>query len=64
MGAHSHRRRMILPFERNLLKDIRPNQLVQMVKDACQGKTQPHPDIAQKLMAMIAGTNQPTKKDP
>jgi DNA-binding NarL/FixJ family response regulator len=38
-----------------LLKDIKPDQLVQAVREACQGKTQLHPDIAQKLMAMIAG---------
>lgn len=38
-----------------LLKDITPDQLVQAVREAFQGKTQLHPDIAQKLMAMIAG---------
>lgn len=38
-----------------LLKDIRPDQLVQSVREAFQGKTQLHPDIAQKLMAIIAG---------
>ncbi len=38
-----------------LLKDIRPDALVQAVREAYQGKTQLHPDIAQKLMALIAG---------
>jgi DNA-binding NarL/FixJ family response regulator len=42
-----------------LLKDIRPNELVQALRDAFQGKTQLHPDIAQKLMAMVAAKSQP-----
>jgi serine/threonine protein kinase len=37
-----------------LLKDIRPDALVQAVREANQGKTQLHPDIAKKLMALIA----------
>lgn len=37
-----------------LLKDIRPDHLVQAVREAYQGKTQLHPDIAQKLMAIVA----------
>lgn len=41
-----------------LLKDIRPNELVQAVREAYQGKTQLHPAIAQKLMAMVAGNSQ------
>jgi serine/threonine protein kinase len=39
-----------------LLKDIKPEALVQAVRDAYQGKTQLHPDIAQKLMAMVMRT--------
>lgn len=38
-----------------LLKDIRPDDLVQAVREAYQGKTQLHPDIAQKLIEIIAG---------
>jgi DNA-binding NarL/FixJ family response regulator len=38
-----------------LLKDIQPNELVRAVREAYQGKTQLHPDIAQKLVAMVAG---------
>ncbi|HZW04250.1 MAG TPA: protein kinase [Anaerolineaceae bacterium] len=38
-----------------LLKDIRPEELVQAVREAYQGKTQLHPEIARKLMAMVAG---------
>ena len=44
-----------------LLKDIRPNDLVKAVREAYQGKTQLHPDIAQKLMSSFAGT--PPKKE-
>jgi len=39
-----------------LLKDIHPNDLVQAVRDAYQGKAQLHPDIAKKLMSAVAGT--------
>jgi CheY-like chemotaxis protein len=42
-----------------LLKDIRPDALVQAVRDAYQGKTQLHPEIAQKLMSIVAGTPKP-----
>lgn len=38
-----------------LLKDIKPEALVQAVREAYQGKTQLHPDIARKLMTMVAG---------
>lgn len=41
-----------------LLKDIQPNELVRAVREAYQGKTQLHPDIAQKLMSMLAGSAQ------
>jgi DNA-binding NarL/FixJ family response regulator len=37
-----------------LLKDIRPNDLVQAVREASQGKAQLHPDIAKKLMSAVA----------
>ena len=37
-----------------LLKDIRPNELVQAVRDEIQGKTQLHPEIAQKLLEIAA----------
>ena len=37
-----------------LLKDIRPTDLVQAVRDAYHGKAQLHPDIAQKLMSAVA----------
>jgi DNA-binding NarL/FixJ family response regulator len=41
-----------------LLKDIRPDELVQAVREAYLGKTQLHPEIARKLMAIVAGTSQ------
>jgi NarL family two-component system response regulator LiaR len=51
-----------------LLKDIRPNDLVQTVREAYQGKAQLHPDIAKKLMSAVAGTSpqesRPMKADP
>ncbi|MEW5959765.1 MAG: protein kinase, partial [Chloroflexota bacterium] len=37
-----------------LLKDIHPANLVQAIRDAHQGKTQLHPDIAQKLLSTVA----------
>jgi DNA-binding NarL/FixJ family response regulator len=37
-----------------LLKDIQPLDLVQAVRDACQGKAQLHPDIARRLMAAVS----------
>jgi NarL family two-component system response regulator LiaR len=40
-----------------LLKDIRPDDLVQTVREAYQGKAQLHPDIAKKLMSAVAGTS-------
>jgi NarL family two-component system response regulator LiaR len=42
-----------------LLKDIRPDELVQAVRQAHQGKVQLHPDIAQKLMAAVAAEKRP-----
>ena len=35
-----------------LLKDIPPNELVQAVREAYQGKVQLHPEVAKKLMAL------------
>jgi NarL family two-component system response regulator LiaR len=37
-----------------LLKDIPPQELVQAVREAYQGKAQLHPDVAKKLMSAIA----------
>jgi NarL family two-component system response regulator LiaR len=37
-----------------LLKDIHPNDLVQAVREAHQGKVQLHPDIARKIMSAVA----------
>jgi DNA-binding NarL/FixJ family response regulator len=45
-----------------LLKDIRPDELVHAVRDAFLGKTQLHPDIAQKLMSMVAGNSASNEK--
>jgi DNA-binding NarL/FixJ family response regulator/predicted Ser/Thr protein kinase len=41
-----------------LLKDIRPDDLVNAVREAYQGKTQLHPEIARKLMNIAAGRQQ------
>ena len=45
-----------------LLKDIRPEELVQAVREAYQGKTQLHPEIAKSLISIVAG-NQPPQKN-
>jgi DNA-binding NarL/FixJ family response regulator/predicted Ser/Thr protein kinase len=37
-----------------LLKDIPPQDLVQAVREAYQGKAQLHPDVARKLMSAVA----------
>lgn len=42
-----------------LLKDIPPNDLVHAVRAAYAGKVQLHPDIARKLMSVIAGQEEP-----
>ena len=42
-----------------LLKDIHPDDLVQAVRDAYQGKVQLHPDIARKLMSAVATASPP-----
>ena len=39
-----------------LLKDIQPDELVQAVRQASQGKTQLHPDIARKLLSAVAAS--------
>ena len=44
-----------------LLKDIRPEDLVQAVRDAYQGKTQLHPEIAKKLMNIVASGARPAE---
>ena len=44
-----------------LLKDIHPNDLVQAVREAHQGKAQLHPDIAQKLMSAVAAGPRPVE---
>lgn len=44
-----------------LLKDIRPDELVQAVRDACQGRPQLSPEIARKLMQMAAGGSPPAE---
>lgn len=38
-----------------LLKDITPGDLVQAIRAAYAGRAQLHPDVAQKLMAAVAG---------
>jgi DNA-binding NarL/FixJ family response regulator len=38
-----------------LLKNIRPEELVQAVREAFEGKIQLHPDVVQSLMTMVAG---------
>lgn len=45
-----------------LLKDIRPDELVRAVRAVYQGKTQLDPEIAKKLMALLAGGNPPEQK--
>ncbi|MGE5221830.1 MAG: protein kinase domain-containing protein [Omnitrophica WOR_2 bacterium] len=37
-----------------LLKDIQPDDLIRAVRQASQGKTQLHPQIARKLMSMVS----------
>jgi DNA-binding NarL/FixJ family response regulator len=43
-----------------LLKDIPPMELVQSVREAYQGKVQLHPEVAKKLMSMVAEKEKPT----
>jgi NarL family two-component system response regulator LiaR len=38
-----------------LLKDIQPRDLVQAIREACQGKPQLHPDVARRLMMAVSG---------
>ena len=42
-----------------LLKDIQPNELLQAVREASQGKAQLHPEIARKLMSAVADQGTP-----
>lgn len=43
-----------------LLKDIPPDELVHAVREAYLGKVQLHPEIARKLMAVVAGRQGPS----
>lgn len=47
-----------------LLKDIQPDELVQAVRQASQGKTQLHPDIARKLLSAFAAGTAPSVAEP
>jgi NarL family two-component system response regulator LiaR len=47
-----------------LLKDIRPNDLVQAVREASQGKAQLHPEIARKLMSAVAADQRAPESAP
>lgn len=47
-----------------LLKDIQPNELIQALREAHAGKTQLHPDIARKLMTMVAGDDRSAAGSP
>lgn len=38
-----------------LLKDLQPNDLVKAVRETFEGRTQLHPDIAQRLMSVVSG---------
>ncbi|HLA08536.1 MAG TPA: response regulator transcription factor [Anaerolineales bacterium] len=42
-----------------LLKDIPPNELVQAVRKAYLGKVQLHPEVAEKLMSVVAAKEEP-----
>ena len=44
-----------------LLKDIQPRDLVQAIRETYQGKAQIHPDVARRLMKLVAGEAQPTE---
>ena len=43
-----------------LLKDIPPNELVHAVRQVYLGKVQLHPEIARKLMSVVAGKESPS----
>ncbi|MEJ2597308.1 MAG: protein kinase [Anaerolineales bacterium] len=47
-----------------LLKDVRPNDLVQAVRQASQGKAQLHPEIAKKLMSAVAAERETPESAP
>src|SRR5512138_406064 len=42
-----------------LLKDIQPRELIQAVREMYHGKTQLHPDIARRLMSVVADSPAP-----
>jgi DNA-binding NarL/FixJ family response regulator len=44
-----------------LLKDIQPQDLVQAIRETYLGKSQLHPDITRRLMAMVSGDS-PSKQ--
>lgn len=47
-----------------LLKDIPPNELVHAVREASLGKVQLHPEIARKLMSVVAAKEEPAASRP
>ena len=47
-----------------LLKDIQPRDLVHAIREACHDKTQLHPDIARRLMAVVSGSSPITPSQP
>jgi DNA-binding NarL/FixJ family response regulator len=47
-----------------LLKDIPPNELVHAVREAYLGKVQLHPEIARKLMSVVAAKEEPSASHP
>lgn len=47
-----------------LLKDIPPNELAHAVREAYLGKVQLHPEIAKKLMSVVAAKEEPSTNRP
>lgn len=45
-----------------LLKDIPPAEMVHAVREAYQGKVQLHPEVAKKLMSLVAAKEAPTTR--
>lgn len=46
-----------------LLKDIQPGDLVEAIRQIARGKAQLHPDIAQRLMAVVTGETHAQEKE-
>ncbi len=44
-----------------LLKDIQPRELIKAIREMHQGKTQLHPDIAQRLLSAVADNPPPAQ---